>query len=189
MSLGLGALAGAVATLGRRGVRNLPEGAFLDDSPGEWPGTLGGTYHFGSEAVPYQARRVAQGLGVSAVAGVISGLAGVGGGFLKTPAMSEVMQVPVKVAAATSTFTMGITAAAGLIVFWGQGRSGPAPRGGDRARSHGRCLGGGAGPVAASHGERPSGHRRAARGRGRGRDRQDRCEPSAGSRGRSATAP
>ncbi len=120
--LGLGALAGAAATLARRGVRNLPQAAFADDSPGEWPGTLGGTYHHGGAAVPYQARRVPAGLSVAAVAGAISGMAGVGGGFLKTPAMSEVMQIPVKVAAATSTFTMGITAAAGLIVFAGQGR-------------------------------------------------------------------
>ncbi|MEZ5239426.1 MAG: sulfite exporter TauE/SafE family protein [Microthrixaceae bacterium] len=67
-------------------------------------------------------RHVALGLGVSATAGAISGMAGVGGGFLKTPAMSEVMHVPVKVAAATSTFTAGITAASGLLVFAGQGR-------------------------------------------------------------------
>jgi uncharacterized membrane protein YfcA len=120
--LGAGALAGAVATLSRRGVRNLPEAAFLDDSPGEWPGTLGGTYHFGNYAVPYQAKRIPAGLAVSAVAGVISGMAGVGGGFLKTPAMSEVMLVPVKVAAATATFAMGITATSGIIVFAGQGR-------------------------------------------------------------------
>ena len=120
--LGGAALLGAAATLARKGVRNLPAGAFADDSPGEWPGTLGGTYHHGGGSVPYHATRVPLGLGISAVAGVISGMAGVGGGFLKTPAMSEVMTVPVKVAAATSTFTMGITAATGLAVFAGQGR-------------------------------------------------------------------
>lgn len=120
--LGLGALAGAIATLARRGVRNQPSGAFVDDSPGEWPGTLGGTYHHGGGSVPYQAKRVPAALAVSGVAGIVSGMAGVGGGFLKTPAMSEIMTVPVKVAAATSTFTMGITAAAGLAVFGGQGR-------------------------------------------------------------------
>ena len=121
-SLGLGALAGAVFTLARRGTRNRGEVAFLGDSAGEWPGTLGGTYHFDGHSVPYQARRVGLGLGVAATAGAISGLAGVGGGFLKTPAMSEVMHVPVKVAGATATFTSGVTAAAGLLVFVGQGR-------------------------------------------------------------------
>jgi uncharacterized membrane protein YfcA len=55
-------------------------------------------------------------------AGLVSGLAGVGGGFIKTPTMSEVMHVPVKVAAATSTFTTGLTAATGLVVFAAQGR-------------------------------------------------------------------
>jgi uncharacterized membrane protein YfcA len=121
-ALGLGALAGAIATLKRKGIRNLPRSSFSDDSPGEWPGTLGGTYHHGGHSVPYMATRLRSGLAVCLVAGSISGMAGVGGGFLKTPAMSEVMRVPVKVAAATSTFTMGITAAAGLIVFGGQGR-------------------------------------------------------------------
>jgi uncharacterized membrane protein YfcA len=121
-ALGLGALAGAVAMLVRRGVRNLPAASFADDSPGEWPGTLGGTYHHAGGAVPYQATRVPQGLAVCVLAGLVAGMAGVGGGFLKTPAMSEVMKVPVKVAAATSTFTLGIGAAVGLLVFSGQGR-------------------------------------------------------------------
>ncbi|MFV0316994.1 MAG: sulfite exporter TauE/SafE family protein [Microthrixaceae bacterium] len=121
-ALGLGAFAGAMVTLSRSGVRNLPNEAFLDDAPGEWPGTLGGTYHYEGRAVPYQAQRVPLGLAVAAVAGAISGMAGVGGGFLKTPAMSEVMKVPVKVAAATSTFTTGITAASAILVFTGQGR-------------------------------------------------------------------
>ncbi len=120
--LGFAALVGAIATLARRGVRNPPETAFLDDSPGEWPGTLGGTYHFGSNAVPYQATHVPAGLALSSLAGLLSGMAGVGGGFLKTPAMSEVMKVPVKVAAATTTFAMGITAASGIVVYAGQGR-------------------------------------------------------------------
>lgn len=121
-ALGAGALAGALFTLARRGTRNRPEVAFSDDSAGEWPGTLGGTYHFGGRSVPYMARNVPLGLSVAALAGAISGMAGVGGGFLKTPAMSEVMHVPVKVAAATATFTAGVTAASGLLVFAGQGR-------------------------------------------------------------------
>jgi uncharacterized membrane protein YfcA len=121
-ALGLGAFAGAVFTLARRGTRNRPEVAFTDDSAGEWPGTLGGTYHFGGHSVPYLARNVPLGLSVAALAGAVSGMAGVGGGFLKTPAMSEIMQVPVKVAAATATFTAGVTAASGLLVFAGQGR-------------------------------------------------------------------
>ncbi len=120
--LGLAAFAGALAAVGRKGIRNRPQGIFDQDPAGEWPGTLGGTYSLGGSAVPYQAQRVPAGLGVAVGAGVVAGLAGVGGGFLKTPAMSEVMKVPVKVAAATSTFVSGITAATGLLIYTAQGR-------------------------------------------------------------------
>lgn len=41
---------------------------------------------------------------------------------MKTPATSEVMHVPVRVAAATTTFTIGLTAATGLGVMAVQGR-------------------------------------------------------------------
>lgn len=76
----------------------------------------------GHIVVPYQARNVPLGMACMLVAGLVSGLSGVGGGFIKTPTMSEIMKVPVKVAAATSTFTVGVTASASLIIFAGQGR-------------------------------------------------------------------
>jgi hypothetical protein len=120
--LGAAALVGAVAALSRKGVRNPPVGIFADEVPGEWPGTLGGQYPLGDDMVPYHARNLPGGLAASLVAGVVAGLSGVGGGFLKTPAMSEIMKVPVKVAAATTTFTLGITASTGLIVYARQGR-------------------------------------------------------------------
>ncbi len=120
--LGVVALAAALASGARKGLRNLPEAGFSADVAGEWPGTLQGAYHLGDDVVPYAARRVPLGLAAMTVAGVISGLAGVGGGFIKTPVMSELMHVPVKVAAATSTFTVGLTASTALLVFAGQGR-------------------------------------------------------------------
>ena len=120
--LGVAALVGAVAAIARKGLRNQPVGIFDDEPSGEWPGTLGGSYSLKGSVVPYHAQRVPLGLGLSVFAGVVSGLAGVGGGFLKTPAMSEVMKVPVKVAAATTTFVSGITAAAALLIYTGQGR-------------------------------------------------------------------
>jgi uncharacterized membrane protein YfcA len=49
----------------------------------------------------------------------------VSGGFIKTPASTELMHVPVKVAAATTTFTIGVTSAAALLVFAVQGRIDP----------------------------------------------------------------
>ncbi|MHB1137467.1 MAG: sulfite exporter TauE/SafE family protein [Microthrixaceae bacterium] len=120
--LGGAALVGAVAAIARKGIRNTPVGIFDDEPAGEWPGTLGGSYSLKGQVVPYHARHVPAGLGLSVAAGVVSGLAGVGGGFLKTPAMSEVMKVPVKVAAATTTFVSGITAATALLIYAGQGR-------------------------------------------------------------------
>lgn len=122
-AVGIAALVGSLATLGRRTMRNLAISAFdAEATIGEWPGTLGGQYVHAGRIVPYQARRVPAGLALSSLAGVVAGLSGVGGGFLKTPAMSEVMGVPSKVAAATTTFTLGVTSATGLLVYWQQGR-------------------------------------------------------------------
>ena len=126
--LAAAAAVGAVAALARKGVRNRPVATFGEEAVlGEWPGTLGGQYRLGDEVVPYQARRVPLGMALCLAAGVVAGLSGVGGGFLKTPAMSEVMHVPAKVAAATSTFTLSLTAATGLLVFAGQGRLDTGP--------------------------------------------------------------
>ena len=116
--LALAALVGAVAAVARKGVRNLPSGTFgAEEVPGEWPGTLGGQYVLDGRVVPYHAERVPAGLVAALAAGVVSGLSGVGAGFLKSPAMSEIMRIPVKVAAATTTFTLGITATTGLLVY------------------------------------------------------------------------
>jgi uncharacterized protein len=116
------ALGAAAAAARPSPQRNLPEGLFGADDAGEWPGTLAGAYRLGDEVVPYQAKRVPAGLSLMSLAGMISGLAGVGGGFIKVPVMREVMHVPVKVAAATSTFTVGVTSAVSLVVFARQGR-------------------------------------------------------------------
>ncbi len=116
------ALGAAFAAGSRKGLRNRPSAVFSEEEPGEWPGTLAGAYRLGDQMVPYHARRVPTGLLAMLGAGFVSGIAGVGGGFIKTPAMSEIMHVPVRVAAATATFTVGITAAASLVVYGGQGR-------------------------------------------------------------------
>jgi uncharacterized membrane protein YfcA len=116
------AVVAAVSGLRRRGLRNPPQAVFSEELAGEWPGALAGAYHLDGGVVPYQARRVPLGLVAMLAAGTVSGLAGVGGGFIKTPAMSEIMRIPVKVAAATTTFTVGITAGTSLLVFGLQDR-------------------------------------------------------------------
>lgn len=120
--LGVVALVAAVAGGTRKGQRNLPEPEFAADVAGEWPGTLQGAYRLGDDVIPYRARRVGLGFASMSIAGLVAGLAGVGGGFIKTPVMSELMHVPVKVAAATATLTVGLTASTALMVYAGQGR-------------------------------------------------------------------
>ncbi len=74
----------------------------------------------------YRVERRHVGLGVSAVAGAASGLLGVGGGFIKVPAMATVMRVPMKVAVATSNFMIGVTAAASAFIYYSRGFVNPA---------------------------------------------------------------
>lgn len=54
---------------------------------------------------------------LSYLAGVISGLLGIGGGGIKVPAMNLLGGVPMKAAVATSSFMIGITAAAAAIIY------------------------------------------------------------------------
>lgn len=74
-----------------------------------------------AEGEPYTVRRWGTGLGASAVAGAISGLIGVGGGFIKVPVMTLAMELPFKVAVATSNFMIGVTAAASAYVYYARG--------------------------------------------------------------------
>ncbi|MGQ9584145.1 MAG: sulfite exporter TauE/SafE family protein [Anaerolineae bacterium] len=69
----------------------------------------------------YVPRAWPAGLGASFVAGALSGLLGVGGGFIKVPVMYSVMGVPLGTATATSNFMVGITAAASFFVYFGRG--------------------------------------------------------------------
>lgn len=54
---------------------------------------------------------------ISYIAGIFSGMLGVGGGFLKVPAMTRFMKVPIKTAVATSNFMIGVTAVTSLFVY------------------------------------------------------------------------
>ncbi|HEX9243103.1 MAG TPA: sulfite exporter TauE/SafE family protein [Anaeromyxobacter sp.] len=84
--------------------------------------------HAGSDSAEAGAEAVhgwLPGLSASAVAGAISGLLGVGGGLFKMPAMTLAMGMPFKVAAATSNFMIGVTAAAGAYVYFARGELDP----------------------------------------------------------------
>lgn len=69
----------------------------------------------------YTPRNWVPGFSVASLAGVVSGLLGVGGGFIKVPTMYAIMGVPLGVATATSNFMVGITAAASVFVYLGRG--------------------------------------------------------------------
>jgi len=56
------------------------------------------------------------GLPITALAGLIAGLLGIGGGIVKVPLMVLLLGVPMKIAVGTSCFMVGITA---LFGFWG----------------------------------------------------------------------
>jgi uncharacterized protein len=55
------------------------------------------------------------------VAGLMSGLLGIGSGALKVIAMDYYMHIPLKVSSATSNFMIGVTAGAGALVFLARG--------------------------------------------------------------------
>lgn len=116
------AIAAALVGGRRKGVRNLPDPSLDASAVGEHVGSLSGVYQLGNGFVPYRARRLSAGLGLFGLSGLLAGMAGASGGFIKTPASTEVMHVPVRVAAATTTFTIGLTAATGLTVMAVQGR-------------------------------------------------------------------
>lgn len=86
-------------------------------------GRLGGGYVDPSDErlVVYHAVRLWIGWAASFLAGLVSGLLGIGGGFLKVPAMNLGMRVPLKVSAATSNFMIGVTAVTSLFVYFARG--------------------------------------------------------------------
>ncbi|HEX2986639.1 MAG TPA: sulfite exporter TauE/SafE family protein [Chloroflexota bacterium] len=76
--------------------------------------STGRTIRYGVAGVPVA-------MGLMLMAGVVSGLLGVGSGTLKVPAMDLAMRLPVKVSTATSNFMIGVTAAAGAAVHFTRG--------------------------------------------------------------------
>ncbi len=79
------------------------------DRDGGYVAALGGS--------GYTVRRLPMGLALSALAGVVSALLGVGGGVVKVPAMNLVMGVPLRVATATSNLMIGVTASASAVLY------------------------------------------------------------------------
>jgi uncharacterized membrane protein YfcA len=70
---------------------------------------------------PYGVRNLPGGAALMVLAGVISGLLGIGAGAVKVTAMDYLMKLPLKVSSATSNFMIGVTAGAGALVFLSRG--------------------------------------------------------------------
>lgn len=86
---------------------------------------LNGTYPTPNGLMSYQVYSVPVGFGVMLIAGVISGLLGIGSGAFKVLAMDQVMRLPFKVSTTTSNFMIGVTAAASAGVYLARGYIAP----------------------------------------------------------------
>jgi len=88
---------------------------------------LGGSYFDDArgEEVAYEPTRPLFGLALMYVAGIVSGLLGIGSGALKVPAMDLAMELPIKVSTATSNFMIGVTAAASAGLYFARGQIDP----------------------------------------------------------------
>lgn len=75
--------------------------------------------------VRYVPVRLGPGLSLSSLAGLASGLFGIGGGPITVPLLNLVMNVPLKAAASTSAFMVGLTASASAIVYYNAGHVDP----------------------------------------------------------------
>jgi len=87
---------------------------------------LDGAYPVNGVRTSYPVRHVPLGFGLMFGAGTLSGLLGIGSGAVKVLSMDDAMQVPFKVATTTSTFMIGVTAAASAGVYLYRGYIDPA---------------------------------------------------------------
>ena len=112
----------ALVMVGRVNRRNV----ILD--PAMDPGVLGGRFYEeeSGATVTYRVKRLPAALVASFAAGNVSSLLGVGGGVIKVPVLNAWCGVPVRAAAATSAFMIGVTATAGAVIYYGRGQLMPA---------------------------------------------------------------
>ena len=82
---------------------------------------LDGNYPTAEGKTSYSVRNVPGGFALMFVAGVLSGLLGIGSGAVKVLAMDQVMKLPFKVSTTTSNFMIGVTAAASAGIYLSRG--------------------------------------------------------------------
>lgn len=103
----------------------LPQGVKSD----RWARSLAltGSYpdHVLGREVAYEVTHVPAGFSMMYVAGLISGLLGIGSGTFKVLAMDTAMRLPMKVSTTTSNFMIGVTAAASAGIYFERGDINP----------------------------------------------------------------
>ena len=120
MIFGIILLVSAAPTLFRLG-EELPQGVKNDRLANML--LLSSSYpdHQLGREVDYQVTHTPFGLAMMYVAGLISGLLGIGSGTFKVVAMDTLMRLPLKVSTATSNFMIGVTAAASAGIYFSRG--------------------------------------------------------------------
>lgn len=92
-----------------------------ESSPLAYKLKLYGSYPTATGVVQYGTKNVVGGFVMMIVAGILSGLLGIGSGALKVIAMDNIMRIPFKVSTTTSNFMMGVTAMASAVVYLQRG--------------------------------------------------------------------
>jgi uncharacterized membrane protein YfcA len=115
---GIVAMVVAIVMLTRLKQRNVMLDPSID------PGVLGGRFYDEESGgmVIYRVKRLPLAIGASFVAGNVSSMLGIGGGIIKVPILNAWCGMPMRAAAATSAFMIGVTATAGAVIYYGRGQ-------------------------------------------------------------------
>lgn len=101
-----------------------PKAEIVSDAPPDRLATLlrmDGTYPTPDGPRAYHAHAIPTGFSLMFLAGMLSGLLGIGSGAVKVLAMDQAMRLPFKVSTTTSNFMIGVTAAASAGVYLNRG--------------------------------------------------------------------
>lgn len=82
---------------------------------------LNGSFPTKEGVVNYNVHNVGSGYSIMTIAGILSGILGIGSGVLKVLAMDTAMKIPFKVSTTTSNFMVGVTAAASAVIYLQRG--------------------------------------------------------------------
>jgi len=103
----------AINSLRKKGenvVENSSKMALALKLPSTYPDNKG-------NVVAYGTKNVLGGFSMMGLAGVLSGMLGIGSGAFKVIAMDTIMRIPFKVSTTTSNFMMGVTALASCVIY------------------------------------------------------------------------